>query len=100
MASSTTRPIASTNPNKVNTLMEKPAMYMMKNADKIETGIANTGMIVDRQSRKNKKMIITTKPNAMNRVSSTSLIDSRTGFVKSNPTINDQSLTKETPNNF
>src|SRR5688500_18049498 len=88
MASSTTKPIASTNPTRVKTSIEKQAKYIIKNAERIETGIAITGIIVERQSRRNKKMIKTTNPNAMNKVSSTSLMDSLTGFVKSNPTIN------------
>ncbi|MNI23634.1 hypothetical protein D3C81_955040 [compost metagenome] len=67
--------------------MEKPAIYIMKNADKIDTGMANTGIMVERQSRRKRKIISTTNPNAINRVSSTSLMDSRTERVKSNPTI-------------
>ena len=58
-----------------------------RNAIINETGIAMTGIIVERQSRRKRKMMITTSPNAINKVSSTSLIDSRTGFVKSKPTI-------------
>ena len=48
-------------------------MYIMKNVAMIETGIATTGMSVDLQSRRKRKMIITTRPKAMKIVSSTSV---------------------------
>ena len=72
--------------------MEKPAKYIIKNADRMDTGMAKTGIMVERQSLKNKNMINTTKPKAINKVSSTSFIDSLTGFVKSKPTIKRYSL--------
>ncbi len=84
--------MASTNPKRVSTFIENPAIYIMKNAESMDTGIANTGIMVERQSLRNKNMISTTNPKAMNNVSSTSFIDSLTGFVKSNPTINRYSL--------
>ncbi|MNK91864.1 hypothetical protein D3C87_1119800 [compost metagenome] len=58
----------------------------------METGIASTGIMVERQSLRKRKMISTTKPKAMKRVSSTSLMDLRTGLVKSKPTISRYSL--------
>ena len=48
-----------------STLMEKPAMYMIKKTPINETGMAMVGIMVTRQSRKNKKMIITTKAKAI-----------------------------------
>ncbi len=85
MASSTTRPIASTMPSIVSTLMENPAMYMMKNDPMSEIGITTTGMSVVRQSRRNMKMIITTRMKAVITVSCTSAIDCRMYLVMSNP---------------
>jgi hypothetical protein len=78
IASSQTRPIASTNPTRVRMLMEKPATYMMKNALMMLTGIASTGMMVARQSRKKAKMISATRMNAISNVSRTSETDLRT----------------------
>ena len=72
MASSHTRPIASTSPTNVRMLIENPSTYMMKNAETMLTGMASTGMIVARQSRKNAKMMNATSANAMSSVSCTS----------------------------
>jgi hypothetical protein len=83
IASSHTRPIASSTATRVSTLMLNPARYMMKNADTIETGIATTGMRVDRQSRRNRKMISATSPNAISSVSVTSSTERRTKVEKS-----------------
>ena len=41
----------------------------MKNAETMLTGIASTGMSVERQSRRNRKMISATRPKAMSSVS-------------------------------
>jgi hypothetical protein len=59
-------------------LMENPATYMMKKALMMLTGMASTGMIVARQSRKNAKMMNATKMKAMSSVSCTSDTDLRT----------------------
>ncbi len=48
MASSTTSPIASTNPSSVRVLIEKPRAAMMMNAEIMEIGIVRAGMIVAR----------------------------------------------------
>ncbi len=64
MASSTTKPMANTIPRSVSTLMEKSARYMTKNAPMSEMGMASTGIMVVRQSRKNRKMMSTTRPKA------------------------------------
>ena len=64
MASSTTIPIAKTMARRVNTLMVKPARYMIKNEPINETGITNTGKIVVLQSRRKIKIMITTRKNA------------------------------------
>ena len=49
MASSTTMPIASTMPNKVSELMEKPRRYMPANVPISDTGTATVGMTVARR---------------------------------------------------
>ena len=64
MASSTTSPTESTTASMVNTLMEKPATYMIKKAPMSETGITIIGISVTRQSRKNRKMMTITKKKA------------------------------------
>ena len=48
MASSTTMPIASTRPNSVSRLIEKPSRYMPAKVPMIDTGMASTGMSVAR----------------------------------------------------
>ena len=75
MASSTTNPIDNTIPNKVNTLIEKPTKYIKKKTPIKLTGMAVNGMMVERQSLKNKNIIIVTNKIAVNIVSSTSIID-------------------------
>ena len=83
MPSSTTKPVASTIANRVNILIEKPNMYMIKNAPINETGISISGRNAISQSRKNRKIINTTNKNAIKRVSPTSVIDLRINFVLS-----------------
>ena len=78
--------MAKTKPSNVRTLIVKPTAYMTKNAPMIEIGIATTGMIVVRQSRRNEKMTSMTSKNATSSVSSTSLIERRMYFVTSKPT--------------
>ena len=77
MASSTTKPMESTIPRRVSTLMEKSIKYMIKNTPMSEIGIVTTGIKVVRQSRKKRKIIATTSINAVMMVSSTSEIDWR-----------------------
>ena len=81
MASSTTSPIESTIPSRVNTLIEKPMMYIKKNVPTKDTGIAVRGMMVLRQSRKKIKIIKATRIKAVMMVSSTSKIERRTERV-------------------
>ena len=83
MASSQTRPIDNTIATRVSTLIENPATYMMKKPAMMLTGMAITGMIVDRQSRRKPKMINATSAKAMINVSLTSLTLLRTNRVKS-----------------
>ena len=55
IASSQTRPIDSTMATSVSTLIVKPARYMTKKPEMMLTGIAITGMMVERQSRRNEE---------------------------------------------
>ena len=64
MASSTTRPTASTMASMESTLMEKPHRYMMKKAPMSDTGITMQGMSVTRQSRRKRKMMMMTSTKA------------------------------------
>ena len=75
--SSTTRPVASTIASKVKILIENPARYMMKNVDTSEMGISINGRKAISQSRKKRKITITTSPKAIAKVSSTSASDWR-----------------------
>ncbi len=72
MVSSTTRPMASTTPKRVSTLIEKPKIHTGKKTPTSEMGTASTGMSVVRQSRRKAKMTSTTKRKAVRMVSRTS----------------------------
>ena len=50
MASSTTMPMASTSPNRVSRLIEKPSRYMPAKVPMIDTGTAMIGMIIARDA--------------------------------------------------
>ena len=52
--SSTTKPVANTIAKRVNTLMENPKMYMMKNVAMSETGMSINGRKAIAQSLKNR----------------------------------------------
>ena len=54
MASSTTRPMASTIPSSVSTLMENPSAYITVKAAIMETGMVMAGMSVARHCPRNK----------------------------------------------
>ena len=54
IASSTTRPIASTIASSVSVLIVKPNKYMSPNAPTSDTGIVTIGMIVARRLRRKK----------------------------------------------
>ena len=89
--SSTTRPVASTIPRSVNTLMENPKMYMIKNVAMSEIGMSIIGRIAINQFLKKKKITSTTSVNEISRVSSTSLIALLTFFVWSINGVNSKS---------
>src|SRR5882757_4044654 len=73
--SSTTKPVASTIPNKVNIFTENPEIYMMKKVATNEIGISISGLIAISQSLKKKNITSTTKEKDIANVSSTSFID-------------------------
>ena len=71
MASSTTRPVASTSPSRVSWLIEKPNTLMKAKVPTREIGIAKLGTTVARQSCKNKNRITSTSTIARPRASVT-----------------------------
>ena len=72
MASSTTRPVASTMPNSVSVLIEKFSSLMKANAPTSDTGIVTAGISVLRQSCRKTNITIMTKMMASTSVFSTS----------------------------
>jgi hypothetical protein len=76
IASSTTRPIASTSASRVSVLMLKPRKYIIAKAPIRLTGMVTSGMIVARIERRKKKMIRTTSTIASPIVAFTLSIDS------------------------
>ena len=78
IASSTTMPVASTMPKSVSVLIEKPSSFTKANTPISETGIVAAGMIVLRQSCRNRNITITTRTIASNSVMTTSRIESFT----------------------
>ena len=83
IASSTTRPMASTMANRVNVLIEKSNNTNAPNVPSKDTGTAIIGINVDRQDCKNTYTTIRTSTNASKNVCSTSLIEARTNLVLS-----------------
>ena len=77
MASSTTRPIASTIARRVSVLIEKPKAYISANAPTRLTGMVTSGISVARNERRKKKITRTTSTTASAMVVKTALIDSR-----------------------
>ena len=75
MASSTTRPMASTRASKVSVLIEKPARAIMAKQPIRLTGIVTMGMIDARNVRKNTNITSATKTTASTMVWNTLLID-------------------------
>ena len=71
MASSTTKPVASTRPSKVSWLIEKPKALMKAKVPTNEIGIARLGTIVARQSCRNRNRISNTSTIAKPRASTT-----------------------------
>ena len=78
MASSTTIPVASTMPNRVRVLIEKPNSFTKAKVPMSETGMVMAGMSVLRQFWRKRNITSTTSTMASPRVTSTSLMDSRT----------------------
>ena len=76
MASSTTIPIASTNPKSVRLFSVKPMAAMTAKVPMIATGTATNGIIADRQFCRNTITTMATRMIASIRVRTTSLIDS------------------------
>ena len=64
MASSTTRPMASTIASKVSVLMEKPKRYISAQAPTSDTGMVTMGMMLARRLRRKKKITSTTRTMA------------------------------------
>jgi hypothetical protein len=60
MASSTTMPIASTRPNRLSVLIEKPSRYSAAKVPTTDTGTASSGMIEARQVCRNRITTSTT----------------------------------------
>ena len=81
MASSTTRPIARTNPNIESVLIEKPKSGKKTNVPTSETGTASNGINVARQSCRKRKTTRMTNAMAINRVSMISFMPSVTALV-------------------
>src|SRR5256885_16861342 len=83
IASSTTIPIARTNPNKESALMLNPSASITANVPTRETGTAASGMIEARHVCKNTSTTITTSTSASNSVCTTASIECRTKTVGS-----------------
>ncbi len=83
MASSTTMPMASTNPNSVRLLSENPIMLMTANVPTRETPTSITGRRRDFQSCRNNKTTMATRITDSRRVWKTSASDSRMNGVVS-----------------
>ena len=86
--SSTTKPVASTIASKVNTLIEKPAMYIIKKVAISEIGISIKGLMAISQFLKKKKITSTTNPKEIKIVSFTSVKARRIVLVLSMGTAN------------
>ena len=83
MASSTTRPMASTMASNVSVLIVKPITWKAAKVPIKDTGTAIIGITVDCQVCKNKYTIIATRSKASAKVFTTSFIDAFTNFVLS-----------------
>ena len=86
IASSTTRPIASTSPKSDKVLIEKPRKGKKAKVPMSETGTAIKGMRVARQFWRNRNTTRITSRMASTSVVTISLIPSVTGSVVSRPT--------------
>ena len=83
MASSTTMPIASTRPNSVSALIEKPNTYITANVPITEIGTATSGMIEARQVCRKMMTTSTTSATASSSVCTTASMEARTNCVGS-----------------
>lgn len=83
MASSTTRPIASTIASSVRRLIEKPIASIAVQTPISDNGIVTTGMMTERNEARNRKITTITMPTASISVFSTSSIDERMNLVES-----------------
>ncbi len=81
MASSTTMPMASTNPKSDRLLSEKPNTFITANVPTSDTGTAHSGMIVARHDCRKISTTMTTSTMASHSVCSTALTDSAMNFV-------------------
>ena len=75
MASSTTRPVASTNPSSVSWLIEKPNTFRKAKVPISEIGMARLGTTVARQFCRNRNRITSTSTMARPRASITPSTD-------------------------
>ena len=76
-------PIASTRPNSVSALIEKPKTCITANVPMIETGTAISGMIEARQVCRNRMTTSTTSATASSSVWMTASMEARTNCVGS-----------------
>ena len=83
IASSTTMPIASTRPNSVSALIEKPNSCITAKVPTTDTGTASSGMIEARQVCRNRITTSTTSAIASSSVWITASIEARTNCVGS-----------------
>ena len=83
IASSTSRPMATTMPNSVRLLIENPASDRIPQVPSSTTGTAIVGISVARRLCRNRYMIPNTSTTATSRVTATSWIESRTNGVVS-----------------
>ena len=83
MASSTTMPIASTRPNNVSALIEKPNTCITAKVPTTDTGTAISGMIDARQVCRNRITTSTTSAIASSSVWITASMEARTNWVGS-----------------
>ena len=75
MASSTTRPIASTSASRVSVLIEKPKAYISMKLPTSDTGMVTSGIRVARSDRRKMKMTAVTSATAIAMVWNTSSIE-------------------------
>ncbi len=76
-------PIASTSPNRLSALIEKPASCITAKVPTTDTGTASSGMIEARQVCRNRITTSTTSAIASSSVCTTEAIDARTNCVVS-----------------